>query len=119
MEVQEGFSNKNDIERLTLRLEHYLPCKDFGNFMLEYNEQKQSMINTNDLAILQHDIEVLKKNVKSFVTKQDYFERSSVIQNEMMKGFKNRPTWGEFNRVEKRIEENKKDVVTQFELTKK
>ena len=46
------FANKNDMDKLNRRMNNLVKSNDFGNFLNEYNQLKDSMISTVEMLQL-------------------------------------------------------------------
>ena len=97
------FANKNDLDRVNKKIENLVSSDEFGIFLKEFNELKSSMISSEEMLYLRADVKDLKKNVTGSLQKSDYFERTTIIINDMKKGFKERPKKVELQNFEAKV----------------
>lgn len=62
VERLDDFANKSDMDKLLNQMDKCVKSQDFDNFLEEYNDYKTSMIDENELKVLQNELNTLQKN---------------------------------------------------------
>ena len=58
-----------------MKLSSVVTANEFQNFMADYNDHKTSLVKFGDFSIIQEEVEQLKKNCQTMVSKKDFYDR--------------------------------------------
>ena len=110
MKTMEYLVSKTELELVENKVNKCLTENEFSNFMVEYKDFQSKQIQSDEFEQIFQNIETLKKNADTFVTKEMFFSRFTVLFNEMTEQFRQRPTIDEFKLLKKqqddKIEKN-------------
>ena len=71
--------------------------------MADYNDHKTSLVKFGDFSIIQEEVEQLKKNCQTMVSKKDFYDRYTVLFNDLTCKLKKKVGSSEMNTIRTKI----------------